>query len=63
MIIWTGLNVKIGIVQKVYERSSCPFAKMIPRLKKYFEGFLLEGEEIKSTLGTISKVSKDPSIT
>ena len=25
----TGLNIKIGIVQKVYEWSNCPFAKMI----------------------------------
>ena len=24
-----GLNIKIGIVQKVYEWSNCPFAKMI----------------------------------
>ena len=36
IIIWTGLNIKIGIVQKVYEWSSCPFAKMIPRLENHF---------------------------
>ena len=29
IFIWTGLNIKIGIVQKVYEWSNCPFAKMI----------------------------------
>ena len=29
MIIWTGLNMKIGIVQKVYEWPSWYFAKMI----------------------------------
>ena len=29
IIISTGLNIKIGIIQKVYEWSSCPFAKMI----------------------------------
>ena len=36
IIIWTGLNIKIGIVQKVYKWSSCPFAKMIPRLENHF---------------------------
>ena len=36
MIIWTGLNIKIGIVQKVYEWSSCPFAKMISRLENHY---------------------------
>ena len=36
IIIWTGLDIKIGIVQKVYEWSSCPFAKMIPRLENHF---------------------------
>ena len=36
IIIWTGLNIKIGIIQKVYEWSSCPFAKMIPRLENHF---------------------------
>ena len=30
IIIWTGLKIKIGIVQKVYEWWSCPLAKMIP---------------------------------
>ena len=29
IIIWTGLNIKIGIVQKVYEWPSWYFAKMI----------------------------------
>ena len=36
IIIWTGLNIKIGIVQKVYERSICPFFKMIPQLENHF---------------------------
>ena len=36
IIIWTGLNIKIGIVQKVYEWSNCPFAKMIPQLENRF---------------------------
>ena len=29
--IFIRLNNKLGIVQKAYERSSCPFAKMIPK--------------------------------
>ena len=29
IIIWTGLNIKIGIVQKVNEWPSCPFAKIL----------------------------------
>ena len=29
IIIWTGLNIKIGIAQKVYELWNCSFAKMI----------------------------------
>ena len=36
IIIWTGLNIKLGIVQKVYECSNCPLAKMIPRLENHF---------------------------
>ena len=36
IIIWTGLNTKIGIVQKVYEGWSCSFAKMIPWLDNHF---------------------------
>ena len=36
IIIWTGLNIKIDIVQKIYEWSSCSFAKMIPRLGNNF---------------------------
>ena len=31
-----GLNIKIGIVQKVYEWPSCPFVKMIPWLENHF---------------------------
>ena len=30
IIIWTGLNIKIGIIQKVIEWSSCPFANWSP---------------------------------
>ena len=29
IIIWTGLNIKIGIAQKVYEFWNCSFVKMI----------------------------------
>ena len=36
IIIWTGLNIKIGIVQRVYEWPNCPFAKMIPWLKNHY---------------------------
>merc|ERR1712051_1174157 len=36
IIIKTRLNIKIGIVQKVYYLSSCVFDKMIPRLENYF---------------------------
>ena len=36
IIIWTGVNIKIDIVQKAYEWWNCPFAKMIPRLEKHF---------------------------
>ena len=36
IIIWTGLNIKITIIQKAYEWTSCPFAKMIPRLEHHF---------------------------
>ena len=32
----TGLNIIIGIVQKVYEWSNCPFAKMIPKWENHF---------------------------
>ena len=32
----TGLNIKIDIVQKVYDWSNCPFAKMIPPIRKSF---------------------------
>ena len=32
----TGLNIIIGIAQKVYEWSSCPFAKIIPPWKNHF---------------------------
>ena len=32
-----GLDIKIGIVQRVYELSSGPFAKKIPQLKNHFE--------------------------
>ena len=31
-----GLNTKIGIVQKVYKWSNCPFAKMIPPWENHF---------------------------
>ena len=30
-----GLNIKIGMVQKVYEWSNCPFAKKIPPLENH----------------------------
>ena len=33
----TGLNIKIDIVQKVYDWSNCPFAKMIPPLENHFD--------------------------
>ena len=33
---YTGPNFWIGIVQKVYEWSNCPFAKMIPPWEKVF---------------------------
>ena len=36
IIIWTGLYIKIGIVQKVYDGLSCPFAKMILLLENHF---------------------------
>ena len=36
IIIWTGLNIKIGIVQKVYKWWSCSFAKMIPWVDNRF---------------------------
>ena len=36
IIIWTGLNIKIGIVQKVYEWQSWYFAKMIVESGDYF---------------------------
>ena len=36
IIIWTGLNIKISKVQKVYEWWSCSFAKMIPWLNNHF---------------------------
>ena len=36
IIIWTGLNIKINIVQKVYEWSSCRFAKMMLWLEDHF---------------------------
>ena len=31
-----GLNIKICIVQKGYEWSNCPFAKMIPKWENHF---------------------------
>ena len=34
--MYTGPNFKIGIVQKVYEWSSCPFAKMIILWENHF---------------------------
>ena len=30
IIIWTGLNIKIGIAQKVYELWNCSFVKILP---------------------------------
>ena len=36
IIIWTGLNIKIGIAQKVYELCNCSFAKMIVPPEKNF---------------------------
>ena len=36
IIIWTGPNIKIGIVQKVYEWWSCSFAKMIVQSGDHF---------------------------
>ena len=36
IIIWTGLNFKIGIVQKVYEWPSWYFAKMILKSGDHF---------------------------
>ena len=32
----TGLNNKIGIIQKVCKRSSCPFDKTIPKFENHF---------------------------
>ena len=37
IIIWTGLNIKIGTFQKVYEWPSWFFAKMILQLGDHFE--------------------------
>ena len=36
IIIWTGLNIKISIVQKVYEWPSWYFAKMIVQIGNHF---------------------------
>ena len=36
IIIWTGLIIKIGIVQKYMSDKAILFAKMIPRLDNHF---------------------------
>ena len=37
IIIWTGLNIKIGIAQKIYTKWwSCSFAKMLPWWDNHF---------------------------
>ena len=37
IIIWTALNIKIGIVQKVYEWSNWPFAKMVVQWGSFWQ--------------------------